>query len=80
MFEKYVASIQEIDNDIQERYQHFIFEINEDLRIFVDVLDRAFSVDVRDAYLGSIELAKEMGVPEDEIIDSDAKRYNYFLL
>ena len=45
----------------------------------MDILDRAFSPDIRLAFTGSVELAKRMGVPAEEIIDSRQKMLEYFL-
>ncbi|MFD8247691.1 hypothetical protein [Nocardia sp. NPDC059691] len=40
---------------------------------------RAFSPDVHVALAGSVELAMELGVASDEILDSDEKVDAYFL-
>ncbi len=46
---------------------------------FMTILDCAFSPDIRTAFRGSVELAREMGVPTEEIIDNKEKLYAYFL-
>lgn len=46
---------------------------------YLAVLERAFDPDIQLAFLGSIELAMEMGVPTEEILDSNDKALAYFL-
>ena len=79
ILEEYLASIDQLSKELALQYQDFILGITEDLRIFMDILDRAFSPDIRLAFTGSVELAKRMGVPAEEIIDSRQKMLEYFL-
>ncbi|WP_156666255.1 hypothetical protein [Rhodococcus sp. HS-D2] len=46
---------------------------------YLGVLERAFSPDVEDALLGSVELALELGVASEEVLDSVEKVLAYFL-
>ena len=43
------------------------------MKQYMDILSRAFSSDIRIAFNGAVELAKEMGVPTDEILDTKDK-------
>ena len=79
LFEEYLISVQQLDKDLQDRYQLFVQGLSESMKQFMDILDRAFSPDIRTAFNASVDLAKEMGVPADDIIDSKEKLYEYFL-
>lgn len=79
LIEEYLKSIDELDIELQQQYQSFVTEINEDLQFYMDILDRAFAPDIRIAFCGSIELARQAGVPQDEILDSQDKLVSYFL-
>ena len=49
------------------------------MTLYLSILDQAFSTDPRIAIAGSVELAKQMGVPCEEILDSKEKIDSYFL-
>ncbi|OSM43609.1 hypothetical protein [Nesterenkonia sp. PF2B19] len=46
---------------------------------YLEILDRAFSPDPEVALEGSVELAMELGVAPDEVLDTEAKIAAYFL-
>lgn len=79
LIEEYLKSIYELDNKLQEQYQSFIDELNKDLLLYMSILNRAFAPDIRIAFKGSIDLAKQAGVPQDEILDTQEKIESYFL-
>ncbi len=77
--EKYLEEIKNLDEELMQDYKNFIDELSKDMESFMAILDRAFAPDMRIAFRGSIELAKELGVPEDEILDSKEKIISYFM-
>ena len=79
MIEEYVNSISQLNDEMDAKYKIFINELMDSMSLFVSLLEKAFSPDIRIAFEGSIQLAKEMGVPTEEIIDSKEKLYSYFM-
>ena len=79
LLEGYLNSTRQLDEELQIKYQSFITGLSENMKQYMDILDRAFSPDIQAAFSGSVELAKEMGVPTDEILDTREKVFAYFL-
>lgn len=79
LIEEYLDEIEGLNDELQNQYKAFLDELTYDMKLFMDILDRAFAPDVRIAFSGSVELAKEMGVPVDEILDSKEKIVSYFM-
>ena len=79
LLEEHLNSIQQLDGELQKKYQDVILSLSEDMKKYMDILERAFSPDIRIAFAGSVDLAREMGVTTEEIIDNKEKLYAYFL-
>ena len=79
MIEKYLKEIGELSADLQKQYKAFLDELSDNMKLFMSILDRAFAPDIRIAFAGSIELAKQIGVPEEEILDTKEKIVSYFM-
>ena len=79
LIEDYLVEIEDLNEELQDQYKVFLDELTKDMELFMNILDRAFAPDVRIAFSGSVELAKEMGVPADEILDSKEKIVSYFM-
>lgn len=79
IMEEYLESIRTLDEELKAQYQAYLDQIEESMRLFMDILDKAFAPDVRIAFAGSIQLAKSVGVPSEEILDSKEKIASYFL-
>lgn len=75
----HLESIQRKDAELRTQYRNFIDALSENLLEFMGILERAFTVNPVSALRGSVELARRMGVPEDEILDSREKIEAYFL-
>ena len=75
----YAEAQAKLDVELSAQYQQLIDVLNEDMRDYIELLSRAFSPDVAEAFDGSIALAKELGVPSDEILDSREKIQSFFL-
>jgi len=79
LIERYLEEQRVLDEQLATEYQDTIDQLEACMSEYLDVLDRAFSPDVEVALLGSIELALELGVDSDEILDSEEKVFAYFL-
>ena len=75
----YIQDVRNLDAELKTQYERYIDELMESMKLFMDILDKAFVPDIRIAFAGSIELAKLMGVPAEEILDSKEKIDTYFL-
>lgn len=69
----YLKDIEQLDAQLSDEFQAFIKALNANFEVYVDLVSRAFSPDVETALNGSMNLAKSMGVPTEEILDSKEK-------
>lgn len=79
IMKQYYDDLIELDNKLDEKYRQFVLELSKSFEEFISILEKAFSPDINAALEGSIELAKSLGVDEDEIIDTKEKAFAYFL-
>ena len=76
---QYVEELNSLDERINIEYANYIKLLNESYTKFLCILSTAFSTDVEAAFNGSIRLAKTVGVPLDDILDSYSKVTSYFI-
>ena len=69
----------QLDTDLQQQYREYIIGLSKDMELFMGILSLAFAPDISIAFDGSVSLAKEMGVPTEEILDTKEKMLSYFL-
>lgn len=79
LIERYLEEQRILDEQLADDYQEVINRLDTMMSDYIDALGRAFSPDVEVALLGSIELALELGVTSDEVLDTEEKMVNYFL-
>ncbi|MDJ0357940.1 hypothetical protein [Paenarthrobacter sp. PH39-S1] len=79
LIEQYLSEQRVIDEHLTAEYQALIEQLDQTMFDYVELLERAFSPDVEVALIGSVELALEVGVASDEILDSQQKTYAYFV-
>lgn len=75
----YLDEQRALDDQIASVYQVLIDNLDASMSDYLGLLERAFSPDVEVALLGSVELALELGVASEEILNSDEKILTYFL-
>ena len=78
LIDEYLKSLTDLENNLNDEYSSFINALNENMKLFMSILDRAFAPNISEAFEGSISLAKEMGVPTEEILDTKEKIASYF--
>ena len=76
---EYVEKLRILDDDLQREYQEILALLMKDIEIYMAVLEEAFSIDINIAFEGSIKLARQVGVPYEEILDSKEKVHSYFM-
>lgn len=79
LIERYLVEQHVLDEQLSAAHRELMETLNQSMSAYLGLLERAFSPDVQVALLGSVELAREVGVAADEILDSDAKILAYFL-
>ena len=79
IIEQYLKDVTDLDEKLKQEYQQFIDDLNSCFADYMDLLEMAFDPDVEKALDGSAELAKRMGVPQEEILDNYDKITSYFL-
>lgn len=79
LIERYLDEQRVLDEQLAAEYQEIVAKLDQSMSRYVGLLERAFSPDVKLALVGSVELAEELGVAADEILDSDEKVLAYFL-
>jgi len=68
----------QVDVDLQEKYDAYISEINLRSETFMQLINNAFDEDFKSQLKGSVALAREAGVSEEEILDSISKIDDFF--
>ncbi|WIB65733.1 hypothetical protein [Curtobacterium sp. MCBD17_040] len=79
LFQRYLNEQRDLDEHLAAEHAALMEELQETVTTYVDVLERAFSTDVAAALLGSVELARRLGVAGADILDTDEKIDAYFL-
>lgn len=79
LIEHYLGEQRALDEQLAAEYQELIGKLDASMSDYLGVLERAFSPDVEVALLGSVELALELGVATEEVLNSDEKALAYFL-
>lgn len=75
----YLDSLRKLDDSLDEEYRETNELLMKDLEMYMGFLEEAFSADVNVAFWGSVKLAKHVGVPYEEILDSKEKVQAYFM-
>lgn len=76
---RYIDDLRKLDESLKAEYEEHLEMLNRSFLRFLDILTRAFSVDIKAAFEGSIILATQMGVPTDEILYSHDDIVAYFM-
>ncbi|MEV0434884.1 hypothetical protein [Nocardia sp. NPDC050413] len=79
LIERYIEEQRVLDEQLAAEYQEMLAKLDQGMSDYLGLLARAFSPDIQVALTGSIQLAVELGVAADEILDSDEKALAYFL-
>ncbi|QOD43267.1 hypothetical protein [Clavibacter zhangzhiyongii] len=79
LIEGYLQEQRQLDERLADEHQDLIDELDVSMSACLRVLERAFSPDVEAALLGSVELARSVGVETELILDSEEKVRSYFL-
>lgn len=79
ILEQYYNEIKLLENNLNEEYKNFIKNVNREVTIFLDILDKLYSPNMNEVFNSSVEIARYFGVTKEEILDTKDKRDKYFL-
>ena len=79
LIKNYLQELAEYDNALVADYQQYIERLNKCYAEYMELLAGVFDPDIDKAFKGSIELAKHMGVPDEEILNTYDKIVSYFM-
>ena len=79
LIERYASKQRALDEQLAAEYEGLVEQLGASMTTYLEVLERAFSPDVEVALLGSVELARAVGVASEEVLDSEEKVVAFFL-
>ena len=79
LLEAYLNNQRVLDDQLQQQYDAFLQELQENAAQFRSLIDKAFSSDIHEALMHSAALAKAEGVREDEVLKSTEDVDLFFL-
>lgn len=79
LIECYLDEQRTLDQQLAAQYQSILEKLDRSMSDYLGLLEKAFAPDVQIAFIGSVELAAELGVASEEILDSEEKVDAYFL-
>lgn len=68
LLEEYLANQRILDEHLNRKYEHFLAELRENSDQFRLLIDAAFSANIHDLLLQSAELARSVGIAEEELL------------
>lgn len=76
---QYLESQQLLDEKLAREYQSLLDQLDAGSSKYLTLIARAFVPDPELALLGSVKLALELGVPTEDILDSEDKIAAFFI-
>lgn len=79
MLMRHLAEQHELDEHLAAEHRELLDLLETSMPRYLDALDLAFSPDPEIALAGSVELALQLGVEPDSVLDTNEKALSYFL-
>lgn len=79
IIKKHLAELEELDQKLAIEYHQLVEQMNIRFAEYMEIISAAFDPNIEEALDGSVKLAKYMGVPYSEVLDSYDKIASYFL-
>lgn len=76
---QYYEHLNKLDKELDKRNKELINELNDGLKRYYKLLEKAFSPNYEEALYGSVALANAYGLPTDELVTSIEEIDEYFL-
>jgi len=78
LIEAYIEHQGQLDIELSKKYEDYIAELQASSEQFEELMENAFAPDFRNQLMASAQLARNIGVPEDQILDSVKKIDSFF--
>ena len=78
IMQNYLDEIKVLENNLANEYIAFIEKVKQELVLYMQILEKLYSVNVNEVFEGSIMIADFYGIPSEEILDSREKIDSYF--
>lgn len=78
LIKHYLDELQEYDQYLDKKLKFYILKLQEELRVYYSLLEKAFSPDYSIALEGSVRLAVSLGVSEKELLKNEQETDAYF--
>ena len=78
LIKQYLKELQEYNAFLDKKLQNYIRELDVQMKEYYKLLEMAFSPDYEMAFQGAINLARYLGVPEEEILKNEKDIDVYF--
>lgn len=79
LIQHYLSKQRMLDEELAAEHQDLIEKLDASMSDYFEVLERAFAPQVEVSLLGSVELALELGVTSDEVLETEDQALAYFL-
>ena len=79
LIKRYIQEIEALSQSLEAQYKQYVEQINLAMKEYFSILEDAFAIDCVQAFDGSIQLAKYVGVHEDEILKTIEDVDDYIL-
>lgn len=79
IIKSYLKYLSDLEATLDNRYHRYIDELNEGLKVYYCMLEKAFSPNYAEALDGSVSLALSFGIPGEELLKSISEVDDYFL-
>lgn len=78
LIKQYLEELQKYDKYLDKKLDDCILKLQDELRVYYSLLEKAFSLDYSIALEGSIRLAVSLGVSEKELLKNEQETDAYF--
>lgn len=68
LIKRYIQEIEALSQSLEAQFKQYVNQINLAMKEYFLILEDAFAIDCAQAFEGSIQLARYIGVPEEEIL------------
>ncbi|MBR0342501.1 MAG: hypothetical protein IJH64_09745 [Oscillospiraceae bacterium] len=79
ILEKYLQNQYVLDEQLQREYEFYLESVRVQAEAFQELIDNAFSADIKELLVNSAALARAAGVKEEEILESIENVDSFFL-
>ncbi len=79
IIEGYIKSLSATQDSLDKEYSEVLARLKRESEIYLEIIECLYSVDPFEALTASVVLATNIGIPTDEILDTEEKINHYFV-